>query len=504
MVVDDDKQIREGISQGIKWATIGIKEVRAFQDGIDALEAFEEFQPDIVISDVRMPEMSGLEFLKRAKQMRETVRFILVSGYSDFEYVQQAIRLGAVDYELKPINARLLIRKVTELKNEILAEKNSTKLNQIYQLDYKKNTIRKILCGEIEDRNIIKEFFHVYYHVEQFDSFIMLLMESDANRSSESDDVVVIENSLRQCEMKEMAVTNDEKRFIVLVKTVNSVLYAQKRAVDLTKVVRELNATHFEGDLPAVISGIYEVRQIKKAYENMINAMEYKFCAGQGNVYLEEKCRTPLKEEMNLEEKAKELVKAIQTGDGYIEILNELEIYWNKTFSMQANQIKAYLSTVLYQVVGTNEAVISIEEVTRRVEHTLYLSELVEVCHKICEEIVRARKFREESRYSKIIYSAVLYIQENFRENLSVDQVAEHVEKSPNYVSALFKKEVGKSFSTYVNHLRITEAKRLLNETTLLLSEISEEVGYTDYVYFVAVFKKLEGCAPSSFRNKRY
>ena len=97
MIIDDDKQIREGISRGIKWEAIGIDQVAAFQDGIDAVKAFPEFMPDIVLCDVCMPEMNGIEFLREVKRLNPDIRVILISGYSDFEYVQQAIKLGAID-----------------------------------------------------------------------------------------------------------------------------------------------------------------------------------------------------------------------------------------------------------------------------------------------------------------------------------------------------------------------------------------------------------------------
>ena len=126
MIIDDDKQIREGISRGIKWEAIGIDQVAAFQDGIDAVKAFPEFMPDIVLCDVCMPEMNGIEFLREVKRLNPDIRVILISGYSDFEYVQQAIKLGAIDYELKPLNARSLIRRVTDLRDEILKERNSS------------------------------------------------------------------------------------------------------------------------------------------------------------------------------------------------------------------------------------------------------------------------------------------------------------------------------------------------------------------------------------------
>ncbi|MDR3334887.1 MAG: response regulator [Treponema sp.] len=127
LILDDDLQIREGIEKGIDWKSLGFDEVRSAADGIEGLKIARELQPDIVLSDVRMPGMDGLEFLLQIKILFPKIKVMLISGYDDFEYLQKAVQYQADDYELKPIKVRNLIKRIQELQEKIHAEgKKST------------------------------------------------------------------------------------------------------------------------------------------------------------------------------------------------------------------------------------------------------------------------------------------------------------------------------------------------------------------------------------------
>jgi two-component system response regulator YesN len=123
LILDDDTQIREGIRRGVDWKSLGFEEVRSAGDGLSGLEIAREMAPDIVLSDVRMPGMDGLEFLHRVREIFPGIKVALISGYDDFEYLQKAIRYGADGYELKPVKMRNLFRLIGDLKEKLRRER---------------------------------------------------------------------------------------------------------------------------------------------------------------------------------------------------------------------------------------------------------------------------------------------------------------------------------------------------------------------------------------------
>lgn len=144
MILDDDVQIREGIQFGIDWKSLGISEVKSFGDAVSALEELEEFSPQIILADIRMPEMDGLEFLRRVKTKRGSVKVILISAYSDFEYCQRAIQYGAAGYELKPLKVGRLIQTIQETVNQIREEEVGRENYRKYVDTYREKVVEEL------------------------------------------------------------------------------------------------------------------------------------------------------------------------------------------------------------------------------------------------------------------------------------------------------------------------------------------------------------------------
>ena len=159
MVVDDNRQIREGIHYGIAWSEYGIDEVREYADGEEAREALNTYQPDIIIADIKMPGMDGLQLLEHVRELRKNCRYILLSAYSDFTYAQKAIRLGADDYILKPIKPGKLVEIVMKNARDLL---EAQKEKKAYYDVYEKSFLHSIVNGgEIEK---VKKFSQMLEH----------------------------------------------------------------------------------------------------------------------------------------------------------------------------------------------------------------------------------------------------------------------------------------------------------------------------------------------------
>lgn len=503
MIVDDDKQIREGISKGIKWETIGIDKVSAYQDGIDALKAVPEFRPDIILCDVCMPEMNGIDFLREVKKLIPGIRVILISGYSDFEYVQQAIKLGAIDYELKPLKARSLIRRITALRDEILAEKNSSSLNLKYQQEYRQNTFLKIVRGDIEDYNIIKEFFENYFGMENFNDFLMMLIVTDGKndyhiKNEFKDEILQL---LKDKYGDDVVTLQREEECIILMRVVNSALYVQERYVGLMRAFSGFQTPNKESSCTAVLSEQHSLKYIADTYKRLHIISKTRFYTGSGVLFEEKRTMRQSTKKIDIHKTGKNLVNNIKEGKTYLEEINEISEYWKENFTDSPSEIRHYLTGWIYEISLNGKYNLNPGEFGKRIENMEYLSDIITEFKRVLADAIEFQQENIKSMYGQTVIRALEYIQEHYRESISVEQIASYVQKSPNYFSAVFKKEVGVSFSLFINQLRINEAKRLLKETMLPLSEIAVLAGYSDYAYFVSVFKKLEGCSPSNLRK---
>ncbi|MGO4543108.1 response regulator, partial [Paenibacillus sp. 2TAB19] len=135
LIVDDDEQIRSGMEQGIDWAALDIEEVVTASNGLEAMIQFTEHMPEIVVTDVRMPGMDGLELLERIKEIKSETRVVILSGYNEFEYLKKAIQLDAVDYEMKPIRVRNFIALIQKIKEYSEADIAGHLFSRLQELD---------------------------------------------------------------------------------------------------------------------------------------------------------------------------------------------------------------------------------------------------------------------------------------------------------------------------------------------------------------------------------
>lgn len=158
LIADDEENIRMGLKEVINWKSLGLEEIFAAADGIEALEVFKEHLPEIVITDVRMPGMDGLELSEKIKEISPSVHIIILSGYSEFEYAKKAMKLGVADYELKPVNIKELTGLVAAARDEIIEAARREEEEKEHRVLFKSRFVEGLLSGSMEDRQQIKEF----------------------------------------------------------------------------------------------------------------------------------------------------------------------------------------------------------------------------------------------------------------------------------------------------------------------------------------------------------
>lgn len=502
MIVDDDIQIREGIQYGIDWDIIGITGVKSYGDGIEALEDYDKFKPSIILADIRMPAMDGLEFLKCVKERSGSVKVILISAYSDFEYCQKAIQLGASGYELKPLKVGSLIQKIQEMAEQVRKEEQGKEAYDRYVASYREKMVDELFTGKITDRNVIIELLRMHFHLEDARNLVCMVMAGDRQGDDYSPMAVNAESrAFLQSLLREDQIFFEYRdQFIVLSKTKDSTMYTLERQNHLKMVWYQMKQHGAEKgmSLSAGISGMVPAERIYGGYKTALQALDFRFLNGPGSFKIldrqvkKEADKLHLPAEFENRIKKHDLTGILEAIDGFgAELIKQEVTAQNRVKNLMMNGIVRLAQEMDQSVDSSWEW-----------EEADCLTDCLALWKEQCRRIVTTYEESQNAGYSANIRKALAYIHEYYAKDLLVEEVAAYIGKTPNYFSSIFRTEVGITFREYLNRYRIERAKELIEESDMMIYEIAEQVGYSDYTYFSQVFKKVAGISPTSLRGR--
>ncbi len=520
-MVDDDRQICEGIEQGINWSEIGIGEVKSAFNGIEALEIFKRDFPEIVLTDIRMPGMDGLELFKKIKEIRPSTKVIIISGHSDFDYLKTAIQYGAVDYELKPIRVKNLIALISKVKEDILKEKSTEDNFARYQKTYISTFMDNLLSGKITDRNIILEELEQYFGFDARGCLLLILFEADTLQDAAEDKTADYFDRLKEYFGEKpvgssgvMLWKPNGRQALLIIRTVDSMLFQQYLNSELKRISGQINRD-FEAENRATlslgISGIGKVSGVARLYRQASEALEHKFYTGRRSVNFYQNLTISAVPYSMASAAMGKLSRAI--GDFDLNLAVELiEDEFTKIKTGQSDSKKSitgfglelmkFLNSTLkskgFEIIDQYDEKLKAYDNLSRKET---LEDLKAVVLDYYSSVFVELKDEKEVSNNRGILKAVEYIKRNYDKDLTVEVVAQFIGKSPNYFSHVFKKEMKMSFTEYLNRMRIRKARELILSTDKLVYEICMEVGYQDYAYFAQLFKKFENCTPTEIKN---
>jgi len=519
LIVDDDEQIRSGIEQGIDWDALGIHQVITAANGIEAWQSIVKDQPEIVITDVRMPGMDGLELLAKIKAKHPHTKVIILSGYNEFEYLKKAIQLGAVDYEMKPIRARSLIALVHRLKEDIIRKRVSEQEYNKYVESYKANFVEDLLSGEISDRLIILEGLEQYFSFDATGSLICISIQVDRiwNKPEtiqrEREILDYIQTLFQASKLSEFGSglrPRSEQIVLLLSLETSSYLYYLQTVNELINRFkgwnREVQAL-YQTSFSAGISGAGHASRLAGMYKEANLALELKFYEGKSSFQIYDKSLF-FQEGMiiGLQENS-EFISMLSRGEfssvaklieAEYECLKQHRKYSKKyVLSYSCNLLQFLVISIKNITAYTMEYIQSKIGLLEENAEFLFIDDMKEMIMSVVEYI--GQQFARS--LSPVMIRAQEFIHQHYMCELSVDKVADYIGKTPNYFSHLFKREFGISFKEYVTRLRIEKAKELIIHSNDLIYEISEQVGFSDHSYFTQVFKKIEGYAPTELRR---
>ena len=535
LIAEDELWLRKRLVSTIDWSSYGISEVYEAEDGGEALEIALKEKPDIVITDIRMPELSGIDLMKKLNENSIFSKMIVVSGYDDFEYAQGALRMGAINYLLKPVDEEELLDSVKRCVEELKKEKNKETvfdkqsaasemlMEHIYEdLIFETSEKRtEELLQKLSRKEIGFPFQSaavVNMQVREHTFFVNDKVKSDMwsvyqwlRRNLQEDCYECQYLYMRGSQIVLLLFGDDlEAKFMERVENwVQLILEALQKKLNISLFMAA-------GDVTDDFSGIhrsYEMAQKKikekRAEEKRILALrnqetEQELNTRFDDVYGEYDFKLLIKEIRNGDsEKAQTELQAIlksssrrlQSAD-----MMKLQLFYmnfiNRIAGACLPECEAYADELAMQCMTVMRELIYIGSDT-------IVTEMWDCLRKFVEKLVEVYQENNGKRKHWMIDHVLQYVEENYNTALSTRDIAGRFFMNTSYFSKLFHEQMGCTFSNYLINVRVEKAKMMLTQTNMKLYDIAEAVGYTNVQYFSTIFKEKEGLTPSAFRQMR-
>lgn len=520
MVVEDETILREGICRVGDWEKCGVEICAAVSNGLEALQQMERSKADIILTDVVMPLMDGIELTKRVHEKYPEVKVILLSGHEEFEYVKKAMEWKACDYLLKPAKIEKLTGVVSKVCREILEERDQKREKERLQKKLEQSIpivrehyMNQLLNGvEYGEEQIKKQFDYLGIELD-VRNLAVLLCELDIHAEERMEAQITFLQLGEICQEViqgeyRCVVFEDLKNRIVIVLNYpenlykkDFLLYLQGKAVRIQKEMQRCT-----GELVSLGIGrpIQDIRHLPGAYREAECALNYRFFMGYESViYIGDIEREQHRDWLAVWSQEENLTECIKVGD-IVGTGQQLERYFQLVGEFTAEgqdyileKITIFISYLLRflnikEMEGGRELFLKLEQISEEIRQKkkhMTLSELQREISGILLQIAESINHNRILRNEGIIEKSKKYIRQNLSGDVSLITVAESVYVSPNYLSFLFK-ESGENFKDYVVRIKMEQAKEMMDSGFYNLNQIASKLGYKDGRYLSQVYRK--------------
>lgn len=495
LVVEDEVRIRKGMAKLIESHTqhTVVGEASNGQEGMDMALLYV---PDLIITDIRMPVMDGLEMMHQLRDKSDDWHFVILSGYSEFEYAKKAIQYGADDYLIKPLAPDDVIKLLDSIEDRLKKERKKKqekpeRLLRNYLIEKEDISTEQIceICGFEEDEKL-----------RIISAYVGNLSQEDRN---------ACEERMGKCK----AAYQDKKIYYFFTESTREfIVVMQAGAWESIKKELEnklLSRKAAERMWIWTASEINGAEDLRDTYIGLTKMYEYALVADTGEILDEQSISDYKAEEFTYPQKNRKKIQDAFYKKEKQQFENEIDIFVKSTGAAKVKPSKMreeYMQMAYFLLNLAKENDNRIYEmlqnlnVTQNIGNAVTYSEL----HSVFEHMVQviAENMEERQNISNfVILRAIDFIRNHYNESISLDMIASNLDITPEYLSTLFNREVGENFSSFLKKFRISHAKRLLKGTDKKIYEIAETVGYSDSKYFNRVFKEIEGISPGDFRS---
>lgn len=517
LFVDDEPYMLEGLRVMLDWKAFGFNICGEATNGVDALEIIKMSNPDLIITDIRMPKMDGLELIRLVyEKLHSTAKIVILSGYDDFGYAKQAMMYKIKDYLLKPLDDEELKNVVSKLSTEILAERRKAE-NINVQLTFITNQcLQRLLNGENKNSLIDRtrmllnlneeaEYRCVMFYIDTLNGLAKNLGKINAGiRRKEA--VELIKSELGTEYQYNLFEDNEDRLCMII--SENMMFYENFKAF-LSSLQKKLEVLTGSSVALAYSNPANELKTLCELYRQASYAINFKFYLGENSIISYNDVEDKKLNYQVITPEYNNLLYYIRTNDcSQIKTTVELIFEQFSKSNSAPEIIIAYVNNFLLELVKVIQEFDGVSQDTMQgvleFDNFLGYPSFVKLSEAFLERCYYAANYidnlkKSDSQY--IIYEIKNYINENYHQDIKLKKVASLFFMNPVYLGQLFKKATGMQFNDYLNYVRIEEAKKLLRQTNMKVVEISKVVGYKDPKYFVQKFKSTTNISPSSFKS---
>ncbi|MDF2645445.1 MAG: response regulator [Paenibacillus sp.] len=514
MLVDDEVYVRKGLLGLIDWENIGYRVSHEADNGQDALRLIACEQPDVVITDIRMPILDGLKLIEEVKIRNiSPCKFIILSGYNDFSYAQSAIRFGVSDYILKPIDEDELEVILRKLAGQIRQERSQ-------QMSYGRQTLQdlfeQVARGE-----------HAEYELEELSRKVRApkgtlfrygIVELNAGCSADKESSIDEESAVKEAlhsllgEAPEWVVKLRNHQCAMMITSTMLQLFGGSLE-RFAEALKNLLVRRLQIEINLYIGkGVKEMSLLGTSVQSVTDSLQYKYVKSLKGLLIHESIQNvtlsyvepdaivfhTIKEAVE-EQEIQQLTASIQR------LFTEMEV---KLLAKDA--IRTIINRYVHAILGTlqhlqgrTDLLLTLKPMLNWDNYALSYNELQSLFTAFMTESSHMIEQLRGEQIKGNIHKIKSYIEHHYQESINLKSIAAVFYMNPVYVGQLFKKKYGMYFNEFLLSIRIAEAKKLLRQTDLRIYEIAGKVGFNNADYFVAQFEKLEGMPPSEYRKQQ-
>lgn len=533
-LVEDEMVIRRGIKNSIDWEKEGYIFCGEASDGELAYPMIIKEKPDILITDIRMPFMDGLELCKLVKKELPDIKILILSGYDEFDYAKEAIRLGVTEYLLKPISSGKLLEALNGVSESIRREKEDKDLVHKYMEEMRENTehekqkfFEQMIAGNLSMADALEtgKKYEMNLSAGMYNLLLFRFTLGEENRKSGEllgEAEYAIEKLTERLEyVFEFQRGVEGWAFLLMADNEEQMSERVKElSKDLEEIMKNYSTIAYFGGIGQPVA---RLRELERSFREAERALAARFTMELNRIISVEDIRMAQNVDTldDIEitsfgeiEKTRTMLEKFLNNGAEDEIDEFVDVYISELpeENLKSVLMRQYIIMDAYIVMMSfcekiegieGEMQAQSEELKNSMKTVQTLEEIKNYIRMLLKKIIGVRDTISGRRYSDIIEIAKDQIRKTYMsDEISLNTIAAEVGMSPSYFSSIFSKEMGKTFVEYLTEIRMDRAKELLMCSSMKTSEIGYEVGYKDPHYFSYIFKKTQNCTPKEFRAR--